>query len=249
MQSSKLFTLLRGITPSELHWLYKFLKSPFHNSNEQVLALFLYTKKHYPQLDSPKLSKEAIHDALFPKQKFSPQRIRKLMHKLSVSIEDFMVARHLQKNQQERKKILTQAFGQRNLHGLFEKSSKEIMIDLEKVPYRNTNFYLEKYQVYYNFLMHPMTVKQGDISNKLLVISEQLDRFYFLQKLQLNCGLETIKAIYVTENQLPFFNEIKLIRHNITRPRILCIQICNEISVNFKYSHYFQHQLKHFVWI
>ena len=94
MQQSKLFTLLSGLEAAEFRWLHKFLKSPFYNTNEKILNLFLYIKKYYPDLDSPKLAKEITFQYLFPKQQFQAQKMRKLMHELATLVEDFMVAQH-----------------------------------------------------------------------------------------------------------------------------------------------------------
>ena len=208
MQSSKLLTLISGLDASEFRWLHKFLKSPFYNTNEKVLRLFEYIKKYYPDLASPKLAKETTFQYLFPKDKFSPQKMRKLMHELATLVEDFMVAQHFQKNQFARKKILTKELGQRNLYGLFEKVTTEIATDLEQLPYRDKDYFLEQYQNDYQLFAHPSTNPQQDFIPKLFDMSDRLDQFYFLQKLQLNSVLESAKHIYQVKEALSFYESI-----------------------------------------
>lgn len=210
MHSSKLLTLISGLDASEFRWLHKFLKSPFYNTNQKVLRLFEYIKKYYPDLASPKLVKETAYQTLFPKQKFEAQKMRKLMHELATLVEDFMVAQHFQKNEFARKKILTKELGQRNLYGLFEKNSEEITSDLDKLPYRDKDYFLEQYLNKYQLLSHPLTPKRQNVKERLLPLSDGLDYFYFLQKLKMNCDLESAKNIYSGEGGggLPFFEEI-----------------------------------------
>lgn len=209
MHSSKLFTLIGGLEAAEMRWLHKFLKSPFYNSNQRVLRLFEYIKKYYPDLASPKLVKEITFQYLFPKEKFTPQKMRKLMHELATLVEDFMVAQHFQKNPFARKKILTKELGQRNVYGLFEKNTAEITNELEELPYRDKDYFLEQYLNRYQFLSHPMTPKIQDVEERLLPLSENLDHFYFLQKLKINCDLESAKNIYQVKARLPLIKQIE----------------------------------------
>ena len=208
MQSSKLLILISGLDTAEFRWLHKFLKSPFYNSNQKVLRLFEYIKKYYPDLGSPKLVKEITFQYLFPKEKFSPQKMRKLMHELATLVEDFMVAQHFQKNEFERKKILTKELGQRNLYGLFEKGTTEITADLANLPYLDKDYFLEQYLNDYQFFAHPSTNPQQDFIPKLFQMSDTLDLFYFLQKLQLTSVLESAKHIYQVKETLPFYESI-----------------------------------------
>lgn len=208
MYQSKLFTLLRGIDTSELRWLHKFLKSPFYNTNQQYLQLFEYIKKYHPDLDSPKLTKEAAHKKLFPKEKFNVQRMRKMMHELTVLVEDFMVAQHFHNDQKARKKVLTEELGRRNIYALFEKGIEEQQAALEAQPYRNEAYSLEQFELRENLFGHPSTVRQKNSEIHLLALSKDLDRFYFLKKLAIGVNLESARNIYSMESELPFFEEI-----------------------------------------
>lgn len=208
MYQSKLFTLLRGIDPSELRWLHKFLKSPFYNTNQQYLQLFEYIKKYHPDLESPKLTKEAAHKKLFPKEKFNVQRMRKMMHELTVLVEDFMVAQHFHNDQKARKKVLTEELGRRNIYPLFEKGIEEQQAALEAQPFRNEAYFLERFELREDLFGHPSTVRQKDAESHLLALSEDLDKIYFLKKLAIGVSLESARNIYSMESELPFFEEI-----------------------------------------
>ena len=104
---------------------------------------------------------------------------------------------------------MTKELGQRNLYGLFQKETTEIATDLEQLPYRDKDCFLEQYQNNYQLFVHPSTNPQQDFIPKLFQMSDTLDQFYFLQKLQLNGALESAKHIYQVEAGLPFFETIQ----------------------------------------
>lgn len=144
MHSSKLFTLLKGIREDEIHWFQKFLKSPFYNSNPLPLKLFDLIKKYYPELESPKLTKEKVFKKLFPNEKFNVNKLRKVMHSLAVLTEEFFVTMRLRNKEFQKKKILVEEFGERNLYAQFEKGTKELIEELEALSYRDT-FFIKKF--------------------------------------------------------------------------------------------------------
>lgn len=107
MHASKLFTLLRGLRPEEIHWFQKFLKSPFYNNagaNAFTIRLFELIKKYLPELDSSKLKKEKVFKKLFPNEKFNVQKLRKVMFELANLTEEFFITMHLRNKDFQRKK-------------------------------------------------------------------------------------------------------------------------------------------------
>ena len=66
MQKTKLLELLQALDKDEFRRLYKFVKSPWFNSNKGVVQLYEYLRPHYPNFDSPKLDKKQIFKKLFP---------------------------------------------------------------------------------------------------------------------------------------------------------------------------------------
>ncbi len=143
MHDSKLLNLLRSIEPEEIHWFQKFLKSPFYNHHELPNTLFQYISKYYPELDSPKLSKEKAFKKLYPKETYSIQKMRKAMYELSVLVEEFLVAMRIRNKAVQKKKLLVAELGERNVYEQFKKGTKELLGKLEALPYRDIVTYQE----------------------------------------------------------------------------------------------------------
>lgn len=162
MHKSKLFTLLKSIPSEEIHWLLKFLKSPFYNNNKLTIQLFQYIQKYHPDLDSPKLSKEATFKKLFPGKEFNIQKLRKAMHTLASLTEEYLIAMSLRKKEFEKKKLLVAALGDRNIHEPFKKGTVQLVEELEALPYRNIDFSKEMHFLHLHFYEHVATRKEKE---------------------------------------------------------------------------------------
>lgn len=208
MQNSKLIKLLQGVQHEELHWLYKFLNSPIYNTNKLPIQLFDYLKKFHPEFESPKINLERVFERLFPNEKFNRQKLRKIMYELAVLVEEFYVAMRLKNNSFEKKKILVEELGERNLYTRFEKESKELIKKLENQNYSNSFYFENHFHLKKNLLEHPQTIKQKDAVNSFLELSINLDNYYFLQKLHLACIIKSAEKIYSIKIKIPFLNEL-----------------------------------------
>lgn len=202
MHNSKLFTLIKGLKPEEIRWFQKFLKSPFYNTNEQHLKLFDYIKKYYPDLDSPKLSKEATCKKLFPKQAFNIQKIRKLMHGLTILVEEFIVVMRLKNNTYQKKRLLVTELGERNVYDLFQKGTEELVEELKALPYRDAFFFQEMQVLNLEYYGHVETNKQTTDLTHLKSTIDYLDNYYLLQRQRLNYAIKEHEKLFARQVEI-----------------------------------------------
>lgn len=209
MQNSKLFLLLRSLQPEEIHWFQKFVKSPFYNNNTLPIQLFDYIKKYYPDLDSPKLSKEATCKKLFPKDKSNIQKLRKTMHGLALLVEDFLVAMQLRKNEYQKKKLLVTELRDRNVYTLFEKGAKELIGGLEELPYRDAHFYKEVHDLNLGYFGHMETGKEKGGRLILKSVVEHLDYYYLIQRQRLDFSIKEHERLFKSKLKIGSLNQAK----------------------------------------
>ncbi len=186
MHSSKLLTLIGSLQQEEIHWFRKFLKSPFYNTNELYVKLFDHIRKYYPELSSPKLSKEDTCQKLFPNEKVNVQKIRKTMHGLAALAEEFLVAIQIRKKPFEKKKLLVKGLGERNVYTLFKKGTNELLGELEALPYRDVNYYKEVHELNLEFYGHAQTNKQKGNDATLVSAVNHLNYYYLIQQQRLD---------------------------------------------------------------
>ncbi len=210
--------LLRSISKKELGWLAKWVRSPYHNSNEFVIALFDYLRKYAPAFDSSRLHREKVYAHLFPKKKkYDDQRLRVLMFRLSSLIEEFLVAQRLKHSPLQHQQLLLEELGERNQYALFTKQNQELAEQLEQSPYRDEHYYLTRWRQLHDLFFHPQTARYHFSDHQLVEMMQQLDAFYVLSKLRYSAELRN------RQNILPERYEIILLKK--------CLQLASEHPV------------------
>ncbi|MCO6480755.1 MAG: hypothetical protein J5I94_29205 [Phaeodactylibacter sp.] len=209
MRESKLIALLRSIKPEEQRWLAKWVRSPYYNSNEWVVALFDHLRKYAPGYDSPKITKEAIFKHVFPDKPYDSQRLRVLLFRLSALVEEFLVAQRLKRGRITHQELLQAELGERNQYELFLKQNQGLAEQLEQSPYRDEYYYLARWRQQHDHFFHPRTARYGFSTDQLEGIMQNLDAFYVLSKMRYSAELRN------RQNILPEAYEIALLGESI----------------------------------
>lgn len=188
MQKSKLFLLLKNLDTEEMRWLAKFVRSPFYNSNGLLVQLFDLLRKYHPDLRSGQLEKEAVFQKLLPGEPFDVRRVDLLMSRLAGLVEQFLVARRLQREVFQYKKMLVEELGERDLYDFFEKGTDGLLADLEARPYRDEVYFREKYELNLRYFGHPGTGMHTDPKNALQGAVQYFEAYKKLAGLKLKCA-------------------------------------------------------------
>ena len=160
------------------HWL----RSPWCNSNKNLVTLFEKLKKYYPAFDNRKLTKEKLAGLVLPKSKFSEKRINNLLSEAFLAAKKFMVFQSLNQKEGLRQNLLLQEFRRRNLDDWsFRESEKEIL-RLETKKTKEWEDYLDLFLLNRQLYLHPRQKVSGDI---VLKMGKQIDLLYLLEKASL----------------------------------------------------------------
>lgn len=223
MHSSKLLKILRNLTEEEIRRFHKFIRSPYYSYKKHCLPFFEYIRRYYPDFTSSKLSKENAFYHLFPEKAFQSQKMRHVMTDLVNLLEDFLIAEQIKQNDFQRKKLLRDAYGDRDLYEYFEKSTEAITNTLEALPYRNSFYQHESMNNQEVYFFHPGTKKHLVKENYLESINEHLDQYFTLSKLQLATEMKArasilskdygkgnlaslSKYVYTSRDEIPEYN-------------------------------------------
>lgn len=209
MEKSKLIVLLRSFAPSELKRFREFVASPYFNKNADLLRLIEYLERSAPDFIGPKVSKERVFQHLFPKQTFDSQVLGHLMNYLLRLGERFLA---FQRYEQEEELIQCHTLDQyvdrkltKHYNYLLRKASKAITESESKTG--------ESY--YYQYLMgkaaanHFYSLQVRKFDPSLQTVSDQLDKFYFFQKLRYSCEMLNRQTIIRAEYELNFVDEVQ----------------------------------------
>ena len=101
------------------------------------------------------------------------------MHGLTTLTEEFLIAMRLRKNDFQKKKILVEELGERNIYKQFEKGTNELISELEALPYRDAFFYKNMHELQLGYYGHVGTKKQKKTMPIIISSTEHLDQYYF----------------------------------------------------------------------
>ncbi len=207
MQSTILIKLLQSLDKDEFRRFRKFLRSPFFNSNQQILKLYECLYKFYPSFDAPKLTKAQLYKKIFPKEKYQDTRMRNLISDLKILTEEYLIQLQLKRKTFDKEKTLAEAFGERNLFEYFEKKTKKLVAELEGQAQKGIRNYIEKMWLKQNYFYHPLTNKYKAVDFEIQDILEDLDHFFVLGKLQFGSELKMRERIFSKNFQIRFIQE------------------------------------------
>jgi hypothetical protein len=210
MHQSSLLQLTQSFDKKAIRQLAGFLHSAA--INKDVLSLFVYIRKYHHKPKSPKLSKEHAWHSIFPKQKFSDNRMRKLMFHLKTSIEEFIKIEAVRNDQQLQQKLLINYYYHVEDFEHFSKRIYQQIEELNDQPERDANYHLEMLWLYEKLFYHTQNEDRQRFKplDQLVKLGEQVDYLYALLKMRLETDINIRKKLIREDLNMPIpFEKIK----------------------------------------
>ena len=201
MHRSKLIRLIKILDPDEFRLFYKFVRSIFYQNNQNLVNLYKYLRKYYPDFPPSKINKEKVFQHLFPGRPYSNDTLASLMSKLTRLVEEYLLILDLQDDAFERKKRLIRIYGKRNQFDFFEKGTKELLKELEQESLQN---HQERIALYKNLYFHPLHNKYSLEDESLEHLMDNLDHYFTLSKMRYGVALKNKQKILSKPYDLKF---------------------------------------------
>lgn len=147
MNNSSLLKILGTFSADEIKEFKDFISSPFYNKNKNVIKLFNYLRKFYPEFNDKRLAKEFIHKKLFSNENYNESFIRTAAFNLSKLAEDYLAISRFTKNKIKRGISLLEEFNSRKLGKNFLKLFDQLKEDVSDGKNAGNEFYFNKYQM------------------------------------------------------------------------------------------------------
>ena len=146
MHKSNLIELLKIFTPKEFKELGEFVKSPLYNKNENVINLYLYIKKYFPDLESINLEKEKVYKVLTGKDDYNDGFMRTVIFNLSKLAEEFLATNNIPPIEKDLT-YLNFLFNRTGADKLFEKKFRQVSETLGKEELKDQYYYYCLYRM------------------------------------------------------------------------------------------------------
>jgi hypothetical protein len=193
MYSSKLVDLFYRLTKKQQRALKKFVRSPYYNKRQDVVALFdlLYTT---PLENRLALKKENVSQKIYPNAPQDVDKVDYLMSFLSKLIEQFLVQEQVNENSIEHTICLMRAYRRLGMSKHFEQQYRKSSQILQKRALRDINYH-EKVFALENERYDFLSPQKREATKNLQLLSQTLDLRFLAQKLKDACRLLAHQAV------------------------------------------------------
>ncbi|MFK7773525.1 MAG: hypothetical protein AB8F94_15350 [Saprospiraceae bacterium] len=159
------------------------LRSPWCNTNKNLIRLFEKVKKHHPDFNSPKLTKEKLFKQILPNGKFSDRRMNNLLSEGYQAAERFIIFQNLNCDENLQKELLVKEFQNRHLEDWFFKESDKEIEKLESKEVKEWEDLLQLFRMHRRVYHHPnQSLRMKPANHTLEKMNEPIDQFYLLEK-------------------------------------------------------------------
>ncbi|MEM7368015.1 MAG: hypothetical protein AAF587_05400 [Bacteroidota bacterium] len=177
----KLIHLLNSLSAVEKTRFRKYLQSPFFNTDNKLLILLDLIVEHLPAF----VSREQLHQRIFPKKAYNYHRISNLLSYLTRFLKDFLAYEHMTADSFEFRHHLLMSARKRGLDQIFQQESR-------KFEQQRAGFQLEE-DFYQQFVVEEernvffLTREERTFDQSLSRKIESLDLFYVTAMLKNVC--------------------------------------------------------------
>lgn len=192
MEKSNLVQTLQTFFRAEWRDFEKWLQSPAHNVNAEVVQLFQLLRLRIQRaqgLETPELGK-----AIAPGKAQQTEHLHHLKSYLMKALEDFLLWNEWNKDPADRQQALAGIFRQRNLPKLAQRAQKQATETLEASPSRNLAFFEKNLRLEYESL-RLSELENTAQSHDLQSLMDAQDVRFVVEKLQTGCLLLSQQAV------------------------------------------------------
>lgn len=205
--TNKTWLVLRHFDHMERRRLMKFMASPYFNQSKTMAKLCELLLRLIEQ-GKPGFDRREIWGKLFPGEEYDDVNFRKYCSDLLKFLEVFMAQEAIVKDESRQEIDTLDFIVSRKVEPLYTGTFREIRAEMEKRPYRSLDYYQKQYEIerqYYLMMDFDQKVNQR---TNIEAISENLDFYYWIQKLKLYTATLTHKKTGNFEYNLNFVAEI-----------------------------------------
>ncbi len=185
MQQTKLITFLKTLSKIEWRELELFLRNS-QKEKKKVMEFLRLLKKYYPAFDSKKMNKPYFLSKLYPELdgQSGTKKITDLMSILFLDLEDFLIHKEVDLQEEIKDKLLLEVYKRRNLDVPFFKQVEKIEQRIETQKVRGASYYEKKYWINKEEYGHTQSNRRQKAPHKsFLDLIECFDNYYFHERM------------------------------------------------------------------
>lgn len=200
MQNRKIIHLLQTCSPEELEEMGKFLNSPFYNQDPVVVSLFDKLCKFHPDFSEPKLTKQYLFKSVFPHDEYDDKSLRYLLSNLTKLLEQFLAVQKIREHPSLLQLALLEVQSERGLQKGYRRTSQHLKQSISGKSSSDSFFTRMQWSEIREKHFQKQRVRKFDPS--LQHFANNLDQYYFLNRLKIVCAMLDRQTILQAEYKL-----------------------------------------------
>ncbi len=128
MLKSRASDIIKSFSEEERKYFGQFIRSPYFNSNKNLIKLYSVINEDFHRIDSEKMTEESLFAEIFPGKKYNYNIMKNLLSALAVLCEEFIVTDFYKRNRKNEFRnflVLMNEFDTRHLDKYFNKGIKK----------------------------------------------------------------------------------------------------------------------------
>ena len=229
-----MYSILEKLNKIEQNRLRKYVQSPYFNKNDTLVRLMEYFLEEINGGRNGELTKEAVWSELGLAAPYDDVRFRKYCSDLLKMVENFLAQQLYEEDPLQQTAYLMDAVERKKLVKLYKSILKTADRISELETIHSTDYYYHKYQIEMNrFQMMEAETNRAMRAN-VEDISNNLDYFYFGEKLRLYNFILSQRHIASHQYNFQFIDEItRHIGENSKYEQIPPIALYNQIQLTY----------------
>lgn len=232
VNTHKLFRLLSNLSVDQFKDFGKFLRSPYFNTNRQLIGIYNYIHTYHPGFDHNGLSKKAIFRQVFRDTPYRDQYLRKHFSAMTKLAEEFLAVEGLRHQQAGGKFAVVHEMVDKGQVKLARQELEKLRKKTGQGDKRDAQFYLESFEM--EKAGNKLLFKQAQSESRVIEgnfkeLLRQLDCFYLINKLRYCCQMLDYGKMATIEEDVPLVEEILAHLNNHPYSDVPAIQIYHHI--------------------
>ncbi len=205
--SNKLLSLLATFSKHDLNSFKKFINSPFHNEQAELVLVFDIIDAYFRASDKEKkanpLEKHKVWKAIFDKKPYQDVRLRRLCSDLIKLIYSFLAYTNFQKQDFAEQITLLNALNKPSLKKYFDSTLSQVQLAIEKKQLRNADYQLSSYNTNYKLFNSTKDFREKiTLFSSLEKADYHLEAYYITKKLENYCDYLSFKSVISIDAEL-----------------------------------------------
>ncbi len=211
MQKTKLIDLLKRLDKREISKFHTFLASPYCNKHQILQQLGHYLLSYAPEFEHEALAKPKVYAALFGTAPYQELKLNNLISDLLQLLNQFLCLQALDQQPVLKQQLLIETLMTRDASQQVEHQLRRFQRIREQHPLRNYEHFhfTQRYHEQLDQLALGQTRRK--FSEHLQAQSDQLDLYYFANKLRIACDMTSRNVVIQADYECHFLDDI--LRH------------------------------------